>query len=108
MNETPSYLSILIKGPKNNIQSLHTEVTIHYDSLIQKGKINPHRGYLSSISPKIHFGLNGIQNIDSMIIKWDSKEYSIIKNVDINQELNLDYASLKKLPTSSLFEKQTL
>jgi len=106
LNETPSYLSILIKGPKNNIQSLHSEVTIYYDSLIQKGKINPHRGYLSSISPKIHFGLNGTQNIDSMIIKWDSKEYSIIKNVETNQELNLDYASLTKLPTSSLFVKQ--
>ncbi len=107
LNKTSSYLSISVKGPKNNIQALHSKITIHYnDSLSQSGNLNPHRGYLSSLSPKIHFGLKDIEKIDSLIIKWDNKQYSTIKDIAINQELKIDYSSQIKFSTSNIVKQK--
>lgn len=107
LNKTSSFLSLSLKGPKNNVQALHSQTIIYYnDTLSQNGKLNPHRGYLSSLSPKIHFGLKGVQKIDSLVIKWDNKEYSTIKDVTINQELSIDYDSqIKSLTSNSIKQK---
>ena len=51
--------------------------------------MNPHRGYLSSLSPKIHFGVKGVKKIDSLILDWNSKEYSILKD-QLGKNVNSD------------------
>ena len=102
ISSKPSYLKIKLVGKKNNIQSLHSKVTIYYnDSLEQKGTMNPHRGYLSSLSPKVHFGFNNTQMIDSLVINWDSNEYSILKDLEINKEIIVNYENERKYLTSA-------
>tara|TARA_Y100000741_G_scaffold346692_1_gene313306 strand:+ start:2 stop:1666 length:1665 start_codon:yes stop_codon:yes gene_type:complete len=66
--------------------------------------MNPHRGYLSSLSPKIHFGVKGVKKIDSLILNWNSKEYSILKDLEINQEITVNYKSEKKYLISDLIK----
>ena len=107
LNSNPSYLILNLIGSKNNYQSLHSETNIYYnDSLEQKGTMNPHRGYLSSLSPKIHFGVNGVQKIDSLVIKWNSKEYSVLKDLEINQEITVNYNLEKKYSISNIIDSK--
>tara|TARA_B100001057_G_scaffold90372_1_gene86591 strand:+ start:478 stop:3732 length:3255 start_codon:yes stop_codon:yes gene_type:complete len=105
LNSNPSYLNVKLIGSKTNIQSLHSKITIYYnDSLQQNGTMNPHRGYLSSLSPKIHFGIKGVKKIDSLILEWNSKEYSILKDLEINQEITLNYELERKYLISDLIK----
>ncbi|MBU78948.1 MAG: hypothetical protein CMD29_02345 [Flavobacteriales bacterium] len=103
LNSKPSYLTVKLIGSKDNLESLHSEIIIYYnDSLEQKGTMNPHRGYLSSLSPKIHFGIKGVKKVDSLILNWNSKEYSILKDLEINQEITVNYELEKKFLVSDL------
>ena len=53
-----NYITIHLKGNTNNPDAVYTQVKIYYqDSLSQMGEVNPYRGYLSSISKNLHFGL---------------------------------------------------
>ena len=46
------------------------------------------RGFQSSVQPKVHLGLGeNVQVIDSLLIRWPDKGYSILYNVPVNQNL---------------------
>ena len=48
------------------------------------------RGFQSSVEPKLHFGLNDKQKIDSLLIVWPNQTYQLIKNVKVDQSLIID------------------
>ena len=67
---------------------------------------NPHRGYLSSVEPLVHFGL-GIKKVKTLKISWYNGFSELILNPKIDQLLTVDIknATLKsgeKLQTNSL------
>jgi enediyne biosynthesis protein E4 len=57
----------------------------------------PVKGYMSSVDPRIHFGLGNHQILDSLEIQWPDGQFSLMKNVDANQLLLLNQEnSVKK------------
>ena len=63
------YIQIQIKNEKGS--SLNgTKVQVHTKGLIQLQELNQNRGYLSSASTWLHFGLSNHENIDSIKIIW--------------------------------------
>lgn len=49
----------------------------------------PVKGYMSSVDPRLHFGLGKIEKIDSLQILWPDGKIRILRNVQSNQRLKL-------------------
>ena len=45
----------------------------------------PTRGYLSTVSPILHFGVGEFKKIDSLEVRWGNGKISIQKQVDVKQ-----------------------
>jgi len=87
----PSYLKIKLKGSKNNINGVGAKATLAQAGNFQFEINNVYRGFLSSVENGFHFGLGSNSKIDSLLIEWPDGKTQIIKNVQANQTLVLDY-----------------
>jgi len=88
----PSYLRIKLKKPGMNASAIGSKISLFSDSTMQVFENNVYRGFLSSIEPVAHFGLNGSKKIDSIIVEWPGEKYQILKNVEVNQTLTIEYS----------------
>ncbi len=76
-------------------------VSIYYDHGKQQVyENNPYRGYLSSMQGIAHFGLNNIQMLDSVVIKWYNGKQQTLENLKSDQVITVDIANAK-IPFSS-------
>ncbi|HSF52800.1 MAG TPA: VCBS repeat-containing protein, partial [Algoriphagus sp.] len=49
----------------------------------------PVKGYMSSVDPRIHFGLGKVEKLDSLLVHWPDGKIRILRNVQTNQTLKL-------------------
>jgi hypothetical protein len=49
----------------------------------------PVKGYMSSVDPKVHFGLGRVEKLDSIRTMWPDGKTSIFKDIQTNQFLHL-------------------
>ena len=56
---------------------------------------------MSSVSPKIHFGLAENTEIDRIVIEWPDGKETELKNLKSNQHLKVIYEKESELPTNS-------
>ena len=54
---------------------------------MQYQQLMPARGFMSSSTYQLHFGLDTINRIDSILIVWPNQKYQLIKNPAINKNL---------------------
>lgn len=59
------------------------------------------RGYLSSVTPTIHFGLPQNATVDSVIIEWDKSNISRLKNIQPNQAFTVDFKAIEKTKSTN-------
>jgi hypothetical protein len=90
-----NYLRIKFKGPKGNIEGFGAQVTLYQQQSIQYQYFAPWRGYLSTVEPLIHFGLNGTAIVDSLVIVWPDGKQQTLKQVKSNQVITADYQESK-------------
>lgn len=88
-NPDHHFLQIQLSGENKNTLGIGAKVT-----LVSKGKQQSQeqvvtRGYLSSVSPIIHFGLGADTIIDSLIVVWSSGKQQILTAIPANQVLRL-------------------
>ena len=80
------YLKVKLLGNEQNRLGLNAKVTLYYTPVGGKGALQyleqmPTRGYQSSVSPILHFGLGQNATIDSLKIVWLSGKQELIKNL---------------------------
>ena len=92
------YLKVKLKGPGTNLQGLGCSVMLYAGGKKEISTMQTSRGYFSSVEPILHFGLGGTTSVDSIKVYWDHKSMSVIKNIDADQLLTIDYAKEKKIP----------
>ncbi len=83
------YLKLKLQGAGQNTQGLGAKVWIYTKNKQQYLEQMPTRGYQSSVSPVLHFGLGNSSAIDSLRIVWLSGKQQLIKNIRSNQQLSL-------------------
>jgi hypothetical protein len=83
------FLDVQLTGDGGNTQGLGVIVKIFYNDQMQRVEQNPARGYLSTVSTTLHFGLGNLEKIDSLIITWVSGKVQKLYNVNANQVLKL-------------------
>lgn len=80
-----NYLKVKLTGEGKNVYGLGAKVTLYSNGKKQYLEQMPTRGYQSSVSPILHFGLGKESKIDSLQITWLSGRQELVKEVKINQ-----------------------
>jgi hypothetical protein len=84
-----NFLDIKFKGTPGNINGIGAKVIVHQKDSIQTFVHNPFRGYISSVSATMHFGL-GNSGLDSVEIFWPGNLRQMIDHPGINAVLQVD------------------
>ena len=84
------YLEINLKGAGKNTQGIGAKIYVYAKGKEQYLEQMPARGYESSVSPVLHFGLGKDSMIDSLKIIWQSGKIQELKNITANQFITLD------------------
>lgn len=83
------YLKIALQGAASNTQGIGAKVTLYADGETQYLEQFPARGYLSSVSPVLHFGLGERERIDSLRVVWPDGRSQVLYDIDANQQLTV-------------------
>jgi len=87
-----NYISVELLGDSLNPFGEGTEIQLIYDNEVKltttKSVI---RGYLSSVSQKIHFGLGDYKDSVEIVIKWPDQSIKSYGLMPINKHYKLDY-----------------
>jgi len=91
------------------LQSSHSEpfakVWIHYDGQVQMAESKRVRGYLSSLSTDLYFGLGKTKSIDRLVIKWLDGSQQDMSNVEVNQTITINKKDADKKQSQTLSDK---
>lgn len=84
------FIELKLNGNGNNTQGLGAKVYLFSNGKQQYQEQMIARGFQSSVTPVMHFGLGKDSSIDSLKIVWQSGEMQVLKNVKSNQFITLD------------------
>lgn len=102
-NSTNNYISFSLEGADLNRVGIGTTVTIYADTLQQTKTLYVSRGYQSSITNKLHFGLEQRTKIDSVKVVWPNTAEQKLTDIIANKNITLNF----KDATLSLQKKST-
>ena len=81
----------------NNKEAIGAKVYLYSNGKIQTKQVFKSRGFLSSTEAKVHFGLDTIAKIDSVLVVWPNLEVQKIEGISANQLTKITYSSTKRL-----------
>ena len=100
-----NYLKLKLDGVKGNTLGIGAKIWLYSKGSTQYLEQNPSRGYQSSVSPVVHFGVGSFAELDSLKIVWTTGLMQKLVHVKANQTLTLKeidakgrYVSPTKLP----------
>ncbi len=85
-----NFLRISLRGENGNLQGLGAKILLYAQGERRFAEHSLQRGYKSTVDPIEHFGLGSISKIDSLVVTWQSGKRQVLKNVDVNQLINLE------------------
>lgn len=100
----PNYLRIKLKGPASNPFGVGAKLVLRFG----EGKFQYHeqqlsRGYLSAVEDIIHFGLDTINEVNSLEILWPDGRYEKTDGLNANQVIELKHANAASKPAQLPF-----
>jgi hypothetical protein len=109
-DSSAAYLKIRLKGSGKNVDGLGAKVTLYCKGKLQCLEQMPSRGYLSSVSQNLHFGLGKNKTVDSLRVVWLSGKQQVIRNIAANKQLVVAETDAKDsyrkpLPAKPVFEE---
>jgi enediyne biosynthesis protein E4 len=88
-----NYIQIKLSGPRKNPMGIGAKIIIKQAGQIQVQEQYLTRGFLSSISPVLHFGLGTNQIVPEIQVIWPDGKTQVVKDLQANQTLTLSYAN---------------
>jgi len=98
---TNNYLKIQFKGNKENHSGIGAKVSIYANGQQQFAQHSLYRGYESTVSREMHFGIGDAQTIDSVKVEWPDRKVEWLNLIPANTTLILDYANAIKQASSN-------
>jgi hypothetical protein len=88
---TSNFININFIGGSKNINGFGAMADIYYNKGHHQFCENtPYRGYLSTMPHIVHFGLDSVTSVDSIIIRWPNQTKQVIQNEKANQTIIAD------------------
>lgn len=83
------YVQLKLNGPKYNTQGIGAKVKLYQKQKQQTVEQFPTRGYLSNVSPILHFGLGNESMVDSIVVFWNNGKRQTLTNIVPNQRIEI-------------------
>lgn len=93
-----NFLRIRFRGDTSNINGIGAIAHLYYKGGMQVAEHTPYRGYMSSIENILHFGLDTVSLIDSIVINWPNGKKEVLSNVVTNQTMLISESASAVLP----------
>ncbi len=84
------YLSLKFIGRQDNSFGIGAKAYVFCGKQMQYEQLMLTRGFQSSVEPKLHFGLNKQQKVDSLLIVWPNQTYQVIRNFAADRLMVID------------------
>ncbi len=110
------FLSVVLKGKGMNTRGIGAHVSIYCNGLVQVAEQFPTRGFMSSSSDVLHFGLGKAVMVDSVMVRWPDLSEQVIKDVPADKVITMEMknagkpvkANLKNSEELKLFSKMVV
>ena len=109
---TRNYLKFKLLGKSKNTFSIGAKILLKHKDNTYFLEQMPRRGFLSSVGPVLHFGLDTIETIDTVQVVWPSGKTKLLTNIPTNQTITLkepnegDYSREREIFSKKLFYKK--
>ncbi|MFC3414268.1 VCBS repeat-containing protein [Algoriphagus hitonicola] len=108
--EKGNWVQIKLTGTDLNPLAIGSRIEIFSDDSKQVQELQPVRGFQSSSTYRLHFGLGAEKSIDSVLIHWPYQSQSTFKDLDINslntfKQKSTSINSSSKTAKNSSFKK---
>ena len=90
-NTQRNYVKISLKGTKKNPRAIGSKVFVYSAGNKQFKSLYTNRGYQSSVSDKLIFGLGETQKIDSICVIWNDGKTGVYTGIKINSHVTLSH-----------------
>jgi len=87
-------LTLELKG-QGKVLPNGSKVSLYTSDGLQVQEYNTVRGYLSSVTPLLHFGLGSVQQVDSVVVAWSNGSTTKLDQIKSNQRLTINYDETK-------------
>ncbi|GMQ29778.1 VCBS repeat-containing protein [Algoriphagus confluentis] len=84
-SKSGNWVKVALRGPEKNTFALGAQVLAFSAGNTFFLEQNPVRGFQSSVSPILHFGLGEFETLDSLIISWPNQTESSYFNLQANR-----------------------
>jgi len=90
-NAVNNNIAIELKGSQQNKDGIGTQIYVYSTGTKQFKEHYAARGFQSSTTHKIHFGLGDNKKIDSIVVVWPDGLKQVLENLEINKTITIDY-----------------
>lgn len=90
------WIRLTIRGADLNPMALGAKISVYLGNTILKQELYPVRGFLSSSSPVVFFGLGDSSRIDSIVIQFPEGKRLVLPNVPANNTVIADIRQANK------------
>lgn len=87
--KTSHYLKIKLEGEAKNRTGIGATVLIQTDGKMFYQEQMPTRGFQSSVSHLLHFGMGELRELDSLLVIWPDGRFQRLHQVAVDQQLLL-------------------
>ena len=84
---TKNYLSLSFQGDGLNTSGIGVKAYLFTGSKMQYQQLMLTRGFMSSSDSRLHFGLDSLNSVDSILVLWPDQKYQVLKNVPANKHM---------------------
>jgi hypothetical protein len=92
---------------KDNQIPVGTRIHLKSSGKYQMQELNLSRGYLSSVSPRIHFGLGDTPSVEEIIVEWPDGTQSKLEKFQSNSYNKIAYNEISTIKTNKEEEQST-
>jgi hypothetical protein len=103
-----NWISLNLSGPAKNINAIGAKVTLNTESGTQIKYLQPSRGFQSSSSYLIHFGIGELEEYYSIDIIWPDGTQQVLESGNCCQELIVKYDPNSKTASSDIVEQKNI
>jgi len=88
-NEAPGrgYLSISFKGGGGNKFGIGAKGYVFAGGKMQYQQLMLSRGFMSSVEPRLHFGLDSVGFVDSVLVVWPDQRWQVVRRVGVDRSM---------------------
>ncbi len=94
-------ISFSLHGDGLNSFAIGANISVHVKDKVLYQEVSPMRGFMSSVDPRLHFGVGNVSLVDSVKINWPDGKQTTLSNVTPNKLYDLFQIDAKAVTTVS-------